>query len=142
MKNTDKSCGLKRCLQPADTPIVDTKYKYKYNTNTNEMQIRHVQFYNGGPIFEMPMSGLLVHTLWSATSSSWIFFNREALGWVVMLIMVVVMMKMIAIIMVIVTTMRTIIMPWCPVDKYYIKCVGFDLLHWNPLNLKKLTFQI
>ena len=36
MKNTDKSCGLKRCLQLADTPIVDTEYNHKYSRNTNE----------------------------------------------------------------------------------------------------------
>ena len=40
----------------------------------------HFQFYNGGPIFEMPMSGLIVHSFWNATSASWVFFNREALG--------------------------------------------------------------
>ena len=96
---------------------------------TYHLNVQNVQFYNGGPIFEMPMSGLLVHTLWSATSASWIFFNREALGWVVMLIIVVVMMKIIAMTMIIVmvTRKRTIMMHRCTGDKYHIKCVGFTL---------------
>ena len=51
-----------------------------------------MQFYNGGPVFEMPMSGLLVHTMWNATSASWVFFNREALGWVMMMVIMEVMM--------------------------------------------------
>jgi len=40
------------------------------------------QAYSSGPILEMPMSGLIVHSFWNATSASWVFFNREALRFV------------------------------------------------------------
>ena len=59
--------------------IKNTKYKYT-KIQKNSQKIQNVQFYNGGPLLEMPMSGLVIHTLWNATSASWIFFNREALG--------------------------------------------------------------
>ena len=42
------------------------------------------QAYSSGPIFEMPMSGLIVHSFWNATSASWVFFNREALRFAMM----------------------------------------------------------
>ena len=35
----------------------------------------------------MPMSGLIVHSFWNATSASWVFFNREALGWIMRMMM-------------------------------------------------------
>ena len=77
-----------------------------------------MQFYNGGPIFEMPMSGLLVHTLWNATSASWVFFNREALGWVMMVMVAVDFL-------------------W-----YCIMWVVLYLLHQKPYNTKLLNLCV
>ena len=69
-------------LQKKNYKTQNTKHKIQ---NTEKINIQNAQFYNGGPLFEMPMSGLMVHTMWNATSASWIFFNREALGWIMMM---------------------------------------------------------